>query len=268
MPCTGLSSAGFGLSRCTEHLCAPVHDFGGALSLRFGAAVPPITEPRLPPPRTAPHAAAFVPAPANSSTPAGSASPPRAQPRIPLPPDSSHRTAARGSRPPAGSVQRGRCGAAPRRAVGWGSVGSAGLGAVACLPSPHAEGFRVLESLLGGSAQTLWSRSLFSFRHSVMFGDSAVRFSPAAEHSAGMSPSQRCFPRGFAFPGSQCGITVPCVKYGVLRAAAVIATIHISYRVLVGLCVGFWGRTAPCHRDGETPPQSGREPGDTVSVRL
>ena len=262
MPRTGHPGAGFGLFRCTKHLCAPMHDSGGALSLGLGAAVPTVTEPRLPQPRT--------------PLPLSPLPPTLRPPRGPRPrPARSRRTARTAPRLGALGRPQGPCGGTGvglHHSERWdgGSVGSAGLDAVACLPSPHAGGFEVLGSLLGGSAQSLWSRPLFSFRRSARFEDGEVRCSLAAEHSAGMSPSQpmRCFAHGFACPGSQCVFTIPCVKYGVLRAAAVIAVIHISYRVLVGLCMGFWGCTAPCHRDGETPPQGGRELGDTVSVRL
>lgn len=221
-------------------------------------------------PRAAPHAAAFVPLPPTPHPRGVRVPAPRAAPRpAPIGRLAPHRTApalgARGSRPPAGSVQRSRCGAAPRRAVGWRERGKRGAGCC-CVPPPTPRRGLLSFGVILGEIM-LSPCGLGPFSHPGIqqgLGDGAVCCSPAAEHSAGMSPSHLCFAHGFDFSGSQCVFTFPCVKYRLLQTAAVIAVIHISYQVFAGLCVGFWGCTAPCHRDGETPPQGGREPADTV----
>lgn len=206
--------------------------WGCRLAGTWGCSAPRYGAPRPPaPPRT--------PLPLSRSrqllTPAGSVSPPRAQPRAPLPSDASHRTAphrtgARGSRPPAGSVQRSRCGAAPRRAVGWRERGKRGAGCC-CVPPPTPRRELLSFGVILGEIM-LSPCGLGPFSHPGIqqgLGDGAVCCSPAAEHSAGMSPSHLCFAHGFAFPGSQCAFTFPCVKYRLLQTAAVTAVIHISY---------------------------------------
>lgn len=140
-------SAMHGAAQCRLRVIpmhGPMHDFGGAVSPGLGAAVPPVTELRVPPRR--PARRCLCPAPANSSPPRGPCPRPA---RSPAPRSRrTPRTAPHRTAPGLGALGRPR-GPCSGAGVGlphggrWdgGSVGSAALGAVASLPPPHAGGF-------------------------------------------------------------------------------------------------------------------------------
>ena len=166
VPCTGQPSAGFGLSRCTVR-CTIL----GVPSRRdLGLQCPPLRSSASP--RAAPHAAAFVPLPPTPHPRGVRVPAPRAAPRpAPVGRLAPHRTAPhRGS-----GLSAARRVRAAEQVWGCPTAGGGMEGAwearrwVLLRPSPHpTQGASKLWGHSGrDNAQSLWSRALFSPRHSA-----------------------------------------------------------------------------------------------------